>query len=232
MYLTALHLLNFKNYAETQIDFRKGVNCLTGNNASGKTNILDAIHYLSMCRSYFTTSDYANPGYRFKASTITVYPNNRVVLHNMVLYAGSVPIFYFPYFVYALDDKQDFGLSSGTQIQAGSKSNWGFFLLNSYTTRISEDLRPTFRFDYRVDRGVAGGMDLRYKAGEPYDPNKQGQWQPRVSGKIKTYYADDKRSGIQEVITSTGTVNQKIPSERFQVESPSEQIFARMFIVN
>jgi DNA replication and repair protein RecF len=60
MYLSSLNLLNFKNYAEAQIDFSKGVNCLTGNNASGKTNILDAVHYLSMCRSYFTPTDYQN----------------------------------------------------------------------------------------------------------------------------------------------------------------------------
>jgi DNA replication and repair protein RecF len=60
MYLSSLHLLNFKNYTEAQIDFSRGVNCLTGNNASGKTNILDAVHYLSMCRSYFTPTDYQN----------------------------------------------------------------------------------------------------------------------------------------------------------------------------
>jgi len=60
MYLNSLHLLNFKNYAEAQIDFSRGVNCLTGNNASGKTNILDAIYYLSMCSSYFTSTDYQN----------------------------------------------------------------------------------------------------------------------------------------------------------------------------
>lgn len=60
MYLNNLQLFNFKNYTEIQIEFGKGVNCLTGNNGSGKTNILDAIHYLSMCRSYFTPTDYQN----------------------------------------------------------------------------------------------------------------------------------------------------------------------------
>ncbi|MEO5570836.1 MAG: DNA replication and repair protein RecF [Bacteroidia bacterium] len=60
MYLSSLQLLNFKNYADAQIDFSRGVNCLTGNNGSGKTNILDAVHYLSMCRSYFTATDYQN----------------------------------------------------------------------------------------------------------------------------------------------------------------------------
>ena len=60
MRLNTLHLLNFKNYSELNIDFGRGMNCLIGNNASGKTNILDAIHYLSMCRSYFTATDYQN----------------------------------------------------------------------------------------------------------------------------------------------------------------------------
>lgn len=60
MYLKQLSLLNFKNYEEAEIEFSSGVNCITGNNGSGKTNILDALHYLSMCRSYFTSTDYQN----------------------------------------------------------------------------------------------------------------------------------------------------------------------------
>lgn len=169
--------------------------------------------------SYFTTSDYDQPGYRIKARSITVYPNNRIALHHLVLYFGSVPVFYFPYLVIPLDDGEVNGANTGTQIQVGSKSKWGFFLLNSYTTRISEDLRPTLHLDYRTQRGLAGGLDLRYKAGEEYDPEKEGEFQPRVSGKIKSYYADDSKSrnsGSQEIITSTGIANQKIAPERYQ----------------
>lgn len=60
MYLSKLNLLNFKNYSETHLQFSEHVNCLTGDNGSGKTNILDAIYYLSMCRSYFTATDMQN----------------------------------------------------------------------------------------------------------------------------------------------------------------------------
>ena len=60
MHLTHLHLLNFKNYADTEIIFSPRLNGLVGDNGSGKTNILDAIHYLSMCKSYLNNIDRQN----------------------------------------------------------------------------------------------------------------------------------------------------------------------------
>jgi len=57
MYLSHLSLRNFKNYKELEIDFVNGINFITGNNASGKTNILDAIHLLSFTKSYFNIND-------------------------------------------------------------------------------------------------------------------------------------------------------------------------------
>ncbi len=60
MYLKNLHLLNFKNYASCDMDFSEGINCFVGNNGEGKTNLLDAIYYLSMCKSYFNYVDSQN----------------------------------------------------------------------------------------------------------------------------------------------------------------------------
>ncbi|MEI6817606.1 MAG: DNA replication/repair protein RecF [Bacteroidota bacterium] len=60
MYLKNLHLLNFKNYISLDIEFDDGINCFVGNNGEGKTNLLDAIYYLSMCKSYFNYSDTQN----------------------------------------------------------------------------------------------------------------------------------------------------------------------------
>src|SRR5882757_9301105 len=57
MYLQQLSVINFKNYQEAELHFSKGVNCFTGNNGAGKTNLLDAIHYLSLCKSYFNPID-------------------------------------------------------------------------------------------------------------------------------------------------------------------------------
>ncbi|RKR85514.1 DNA replication and repair protein RecF [Mucilaginibacter gracilis] len=57
MYLKHLSLLNFKNYTETELNFEPGVNAFAGNNGAGKTNLLDAIHYLGLCKSYFNPID-------------------------------------------------------------------------------------------------------------------------------------------------------------------------------
>jgi DNA replication and repair protein RecF len=60
MYLEHLNLYNFKNHSEGNFKFGNEVNCFTGFNGSGKTNVLDAIYYLCMCRSYFHSSDSLN----------------------------------------------------------------------------------------------------------------------------------------------------------------------------
>ena len=60
MFLKKLSLLNFKNYEEADLTFSEGVNGFVGGNGEGKTNLLDAIHYLSMCKSYFNPIDSQN----------------------------------------------------------------------------------------------------------------------------------------------------------------------------
>ncbi|MDB5159265.1 MAG: recF [Mucilaginibacter sp.] len=57
MYLKQLSVINFKNYEEAELSFSDGVNAFLGNNGAGKTNLLDAIHYLSLCKSYFNPID-------------------------------------------------------------------------------------------------------------------------------------------------------------------------------
>ncbi|MGN0282322.1 MAG: DNA replication/repair protein RecF [Prevotella sp.] len=51
MILKKLSILNYKNIQETTIEWSSKMNCLVGHNGVGKTNILDAIYYLSFCRS-------------------------------------------------------------------------------------------------------------------------------------------------------------------------------------
>ncbi len=57
MWLQKLSVINFKNYPEAELNFSQTVNAFTGNNGAGKTNLLDAIHYLSLCKSYFNPID-------------------------------------------------------------------------------------------------------------------------------------------------------------------------------
>ena len=57
MYLKKLSLTNFKNYSQADMEFSPKINCIVGNNGVGKTNILDAIHYLSLTKSFFNNID-------------------------------------------------------------------------------------------------------------------------------------------------------------------------------
>jgi DNA replication and repair protein RecF len=57
MYLKKLALTNFKNYELDELEFSPKINCFVGNNGVGKTNILDAIHYLSLTKSFFNNID-------------------------------------------------------------------------------------------------------------------------------------------------------------------------------
>lgn len=55
-----LSLFHFKNFETLDITFENGLNCFVGHNGAGKTNILDAIHYLSMTKSSINAVDSAN----------------------------------------------------------------------------------------------------------------------------------------------------------------------------
>jgi len=60
MYLQNLKLINFKNYQKAELNFSEKINCFVGDNGAGKTNILDALYYLSFCKSYFNSIDTQN----------------------------------------------------------------------------------------------------------------------------------------------------------------------------
>ena len=51
MILEKLSVINYKNIAEATLEFSPKINCLIGQNGVGKTNVLDAIYYLSFCHS-------------------------------------------------------------------------------------------------------------------------------------------------------------------------------------
>ncbi|MFK7978527.1 MAG: DNA replication/repair protein RecF [Saprospiraceae bacterium] len=57
MHLKKIKLTNFKNYETQTVDFSEKVNCIVGLNGMGKTNLLDAVYYLCMCKSHFGISD-------------------------------------------------------------------------------------------------------------------------------------------------------------------------------
>lgn len=57
MHLARLKLVHFKNYAGHSLDLSPRLNCFTGLNGAGKTNLLDAVHYLCLCKSHTGLAD-------------------------------------------------------------------------------------------------------------------------------------------------------------------------------
>lgn len=60
MILRGLNILNYKNIRETNLQFSDKLNCLVGLNGQGKTNVLDAIYYLSFTKSAYNAIDSQN----------------------------------------------------------------------------------------------------------------------------------------------------------------------------
>lgn len=57
MNIKNIKLLNFRSYTEVNINFNKGINILYGDNASGKTNLVEAIYYFAFSKSFRTNDD-------------------------------------------------------------------------------------------------------------------------------------------------------------------------------
>ena len=126
-----------------------------------------------------TTSDSSMPDWHVRAKTIRIYPNDRVVMLNSTLYVGKIPVFWLPYAYGNLR-------SQGLQISPGYDSNWGGYLLTSYTFPLGtgDNFLATIRQDYRTLRGYAAGFDANLKFGK----------NDRSYGKFISYYADDQKS--------------------------------------
>ena len=60
MIINKLSLINFKNHSGKTFEFSPQINCFVGNNGVGKTNVLDALHYLSVGKSFLGNSDLNN----------------------------------------------------------------------------------------------------------------------------------------------------------------------------
>ena len=92
MYVNKLSLLNFRNYENGYVDFSNGINLIYGPNAKGKTNVLEAINYVSAARSHRMSapeemirfnSDFAKikaefySGNRINKSEIIIFPDKK-----------------------------------------------------------------------------------------------------------------------------------------------------------
>jgi LPS-assembly protein len=147
--------------------------------ARGTTNAAAAQHAMTnrvfiSTNAVVTADDSSKPLLQIRAKRIRIYPGDRIVATDAVLYVGEVPIFYWPYYTRSLKkDPNSFGLTPGY------RSIYGAYLLGSYTWLLNEHLNGILHLDYRTKRGEGGGPDVNYNF---------GQW---GQGSLKYYYTHD-----------------------------------------
>ena len=132
------------------------------------------INHYRLTNASLTTSNREVPSFHMQASTVEYRPGDEVVLKNVLLFIGDVPVFYFPIFVQSLTDTRP-----AYQFEVGAGGQFGAFLLNKYNWVADNQLRGSVNVDVREKRGYAGGVDFQYF--------------PTTNSEIlvKTYFAQD-----------------------------------------
>ncbi len=141
---------------------------------SAKEVTTPGFNHYRLTNATFTTNNRQDPSFHMEATTIEYRPNDEVVLKNVLLFIGDVPIFYFPVFVQSLSDSRP-----TYQFSVGDGGRFGAFIDNSYNWVADTKLRGTVELDARENRGYAGGVDAQYF--------------PTTNSEIflKTYFAHD-----------------------------------------
>jgi LPS-assembly protein len=139
-----------------------------------------------------------------------IYEKDRVVFSNVTFYVRNVPIFWWPYMYQSLDD------SFSYMVSPAYLSSWGPSILGRVTMPITDDIKATFRLDYRSRRGLAFGFepDIRFGA------NKQS-W-----ARIRTYFLKDENPDINR----TSVARPDISEGRYRVSLQSRTKFTEDII--
>ena len=111
--------------------------------------------------AFVTTDDIDNPALRVRSSKIKIVPGKYVEMWNAVLWAGNVPIFYFPFY------HRNLGPRSGNfNFTPGYRTSYGGYLLTTYEWYLGEKVDGLVHLDYRTQRGVGLGPDVNLHLGQ------------------------------------------------------------------
>jgi LPS-assembly protein len=149
---------NFLTRKMEAVQFRAGRSpvFVSGENVSGD----QSNQVYTAQNSYLTTDDVAEPATRLRAGSIKIVPGQYFEARNAVLYAGKIPVFYFPFYTQRLDGK-----GNRFDFVPGYRNRYGPYLLSSYNWIWNDQLDGALKVDYRQKRGVAGGADLNLHLG-------------------------------------------------------------------
>jgi lipopolysaccharide assembly outer membrane protein LptD (OstA) len=153
----------------------------------------------------FTTSDNSKPDYYLRARTVRIYPRDRIIFRDVMLYVGRTPIFWFPYVYQSLNQEQGFTLTPGYS------SVWGAYLLGTYTFPLTENISAKLRLDLLADRGIGTGFESRWGSEE-----SEKNW-----GRFRSYYINDSNPGVNR----TSLAREPIDPSRYRVSFQNRTYF-------
>ncbi|MBU1783852.1 MAG: LPS assembly protein LptD [Candidatus Omnitrophica bacterium] len=104
-----------------------------------------------------STCDLDSPHYRIEAKEIRVFPDDKVIAKNAVVYIGKVPVMWFPYYYHPIINTR-----AKVQFIPGRSSDWGYFLLSAWRFYLKGNTRVDALLDYRTKKGFAEGANLYY----------------------------------------------------------------------
>ena len=127
---------------------------------------------------YLTTDDSAEPALRIRAKQLKIVPGQYIEAHDAVLYHGTVPLMYFPYYKRNL-----YRHPNNWVLTPGYRSLYGPYLLTTYNWQVNDRFSAHVDLDYRQKRGFAGGPGVTYSL---------DRW---GSGDLATYFTHDDKPG-------------------------------------
>ena len=151
----------------------------------------------------YSTDNRETPGWKVKASSVSLYPDDKTVVENSVAYFGDVPFFWFPYLVQYQRDTH-----SAVDISPGSVSRLGVYALGTYRFALTDKLKGEINVDYYSRRGWAGGAAASYET-----PGK-GTDHPLTSVNLRGWYINDRGYQIYDD-TSERPANAAPPRGRY-----------------
>ncbi len=162
-----------------------------------------------------TTDDEENPDFWLRADETKVFPGDKVTFKNLLVYAGTVPVFWLPYLSQPLEGEL------GYHFIPGARSNWGPYVLNTYGIMLGGKLNPltgqkegawllsNWHLDLRASRGVGAGVDLS---------DTRAKDNKNLSG-LEMYYLHD----LSPETRNSGVPRGVIDPDRYRVELKQRQ---------
>ena len=128
-----------------------------------------------------TTCSLDNPHYRFKTRKMDMFPQDKVITKDTLVYVGGAPLLYLPQYRHSLQEP-----FMHVQVMPGKRKDWGPYVLSAWRYSLAQNLAGHIFFDVRQRLGVAQGFDTIYKS-ENFG-----------TGNFKFYYTHEKDGKIPD----------------------------------